>query len=107
VAIPLLATLVGGPLAHRVEREPFKLLGRVRAPGGPRSSYSGGGGGRPLRCSTQVAVLNAATVIPGPTGLVGTVRATILPATPAGTYWLCFRHSAGATATGVVTFTVT
>jgi hypothetical protein len=31
-----LSTLIRGPLAHRVEREPFKLLGRVRAPGGPR-----------------------------------------------------------------------
>lgn len=58
-------------------------------------------------CANPIAALNAVTVIPGPSGLIGTVRATIPPATPRGTYWLCFRHNAGATATGVVSFTVT
>ena len=38
---------------------------------------------------------------------IGTVRGTIPPGTPAGTYWICFQHTAGATATGVVSFTVT
>ena len=62
---------------------------------------------RTAACSDVVAVLNPATVVPGASGLIGAVRATIPAATPAGTYRLCFRHTGGATATGAVTFTVT
>jgi YVTN family beta-propeller protein len=61
---------------------------------------------RNSQCSGVVEVLNPATVVPGPSGLIGTVR-TWLPATPPGTYWLCFRHTAGATTTRAVTFIVT
>ena len=61
---------------------------------------------RTSACADLVSVLNPTTVTAGPTGLLGTVRGTIPAGTPAGTYWICFRHTAGATATGVVTFTV-
>jgi YVTN family beta-propeller protein len=57
-------------------------------------------------CADLVAYLNPTTVVAGPNGLIGTVRGTIPAGTPAGTYWVCFRHTAGATATGVVSFTV-
>ena len=62
---------------------------------------------RTSACADLVAFVNPTTVSAGPNGLIGTVRGTIPAGTPAGTYWLCFRHTAGATATGVVTFTVT
>ena len=58
-------------------------------------------------CADLVAYLTPTTVVAGPNGLIGTVRGTIPPGTPAGMYWICFRHTAGATATGVVSFTVT
>ena len=58
-------------------------------------------------CADLVAYLNPTTVVAGPNGIIGVVRGTIPPGTPAGTYWVCFRHTAGATATGVVSFTVT
>ena len=61
---------------------------------------------RTSACADLVAFVNPTTVSAGPNGLIGTVRGTIPAGTPAGTYWLCFRHTAGATATGVVTFTV-
>ena len=57
-------------------------------------------------CADLVAYVNPTTVVAGPNGIIGTVRGTIPAGTPAGTYWVCFRHSAGATATGVVSFTV-
>jgi len=57
-------------------------------------------------CADLVAYLNPTTVSAGGNGLIGTVRGTIPAGTPAGTYWICFRHTAGATATGVVSFTV-
>jgi YVTN family beta-propeller protein len=61
---------------------------------------------RTQACADLVAFVNPTTVVPGASGLIGTVRGTIPAGTPAGTYWLCFRHTAGATATGVVSFTV-
>ena len=57
-------------------------------------------------CADLVAHLNPTAVVAGASGLIGTVRGTIPAGTPAGTYWICFRHTAGATATGVVSFTV-
>lgn len=57
-------------------------------------------------CLHRVAILNPTTVAPGSNGLIGRVRGTIPPGTPAGTYTICFRHTGGVTATGVVTFTV-
>jgi YVTN family beta-propeller protein len=57
-------------------------------------------------CLHRVAILNPTAVMAGPNGLIGRVRGTIPPGTPAGTYTICFRHTAGATATGVVSFTV-
>ena len=57
-------------------------------------------------CATTVAVLNAATVQAGPSGLIGRVRGTIPVGTPPGTYDICFRHAGGTTATGVVGFVV-
>ncbi|MCA1683554.1 MAG: hypothetical protein LC708_00240, partial [Actinobacteria bacterium] len=61
---------------------------------------------RTSACADLVAFVNPTTVYAGPNGLIGTVRGTVPAGTPPGTYWLCFRHTAGATATGVVTFTV-
>ena len=58
-------------------------------------------------CLHRVAILNPATVVAGPNGLIGRVRGTIPPGTPAGNYTICFRHPGGLTATGPVTFTVT
>ena len=62
---------------------------------------------RTSACADLVAFPNPTTVSAGPNGLIGTVRGTIPAGTPAGKYTICFRHTAGATATGVVTFTVT
>ena len=61
---------------------------------------------RTSACADLVGFLNPTTVFAGPNGLIGTVRGTVPAGTPAGTYWVCFRHSAGATATGVVSLTV-
>ena len=58
-------------------------------------------------CLHRVAVLNPTTVASGANGVIGRVRGTIPPGTPAGDYTICFRHTGGTTATGVVTFTVT
>jgi hypothetical protein len=57
-------------------------------------------------CANTVAVLNAAAVQAGPSGVIGRVRGTIPAGTPPGTYDVCFRHAGGTTATGVVTFVV-
>ena len=57
-------------------------------------------------CLHRVAILNPTTVVAGPTGLIGRVRGTIPPGTPAGSYTICFRHTGGLTATGLVTLTV-
>lgn len=58
-------------------------------------------------CLHRVALLNPTTVMAGPSGLIGRVRGTIPPGTPAGNYTVCFRHTGGVTATGLVTLTVT
>jgi YVTN family beta-propeller protein len=58
-------------------------------------------------CLFRAAVLNPTVVEAGPNGVIGRVRGTIPPGTPAGTYTVCFRHTAGSTATGVVNLTVT
>lgn len=62
---------------------------------------------RTSACADTVAVVNPVVVVPGSNHLIGAVRGTIPAGTPAGTYWLCFRQTAGGTATGVVSFTVT
>jgi hypothetical protein len=51
-------------------------------------------------CADTVAVLNAATVQAGPSGVIGRVRGTVPAGTPPGTYSICFRHVGGTTATG-------
>lgn len=58
-------------------------------------------------CLHRVAILNPTVVGSGSNGLIGRVRGTIPPGTPAGNYTICFRHTGGTTATGVVSFTVT
>ena len=58
-------------------------------------------------CLHRAAILNPTVVAAGPNGLIGRVRGTIPPDTPAGNYTICFRHTGGTTATGVVNLTVT
>jgi hypothetical protein len=59
-------------------------------------------------CRDVVAVLNESTVYAGVSGLIGKVRGTIPPGTPAGSYTVCFRNLTGPpTATGALPFTVT
>ncbi|HVL06807.1 MAG TPA: hypothetical protein VM388_12525 [Acidimicrobiales bacterium] len=58
-------------------------------------------------CLHRVALLNETTVFSGPNGLIGRVRGTIPAGTPSGNYTICFRHTGGVTATGLVALTVT
>jgi YVTN family beta-propeller protein len=58
-------------------------------------------------CLNRVAVLNPTVVAAGSNGVIGRARGTIPPGTPAGDYRICFRHTGGITATGVVNLTVT
>jgi YVTN family beta-propeller protein len=58
-------------------------------------------------CLFRAAILNPTVVATGSNGVIARVRGTIPPDTPAGNYTICFRHTGGTTATGVVTLTVT
>ena len=60
------------------------------------------------QCVTTVRELNATAVFAGPSGIIGRVRGTVPPGTPAGTYILCFKDSSmhQSTNTGGATFTV-
>jgi hypothetical protein len=60
------------------------------------------------QCVTTVQVLNANLVFAGPSGVIGRVKGTVPPATPKGTYILCFKDSSiyQSTNTGGATFTV-
>jgi hypothetical protein len=59
-------------------------------------------------CSTIVAVLNQATLIVGPNGLLGRTTGAVPPGLAPGTYKLCFEDSSTGnfTGTGGATFTV-
>ena len=59
-------------------------------------------------CDGVVAVLNPATVVPGPSGIIGRVEGRVPAGVAPGTYTLCFRSTTGpATATGGATFVIT